>query len=153
QMPRVPKLSAGYFSSPEMDLIDLFIGAEGTLGVITEVTLRVLPTRPAAALAFVTFADRAAAIDCASNLRTLAHEAWRTGRGDDTAGIDVAAIEYLDARSLRLVREDAADRANNVSIPVDAVAALLVRIELSPGMTPARAFEEIAASTEGEPKT
>ena len=31
QMPAVPKLSAGYFARPRMDLIDLFIGSEGTL--------------------------------------------------------------------------------------------------------------------------
>ena len=58
----VPKLSAGYFAAPGMDLIDLFIGSEGTLGVITEVTLRVLPARPALCLAFVPFDDRAAAL-------------------------------------------------------------------------------------------
>src|SRR2546423_838921 len=40
RMPAVPKNSAGYFAAAGMDLIDLFIGSEGTLVVITEVTLR-----------------------------------------------------------------------------------------------------------------
>ena len=61
QMPRVPKVSAGYFAAPRMDLIDLFIGSEGTLGVLTEITLRVLPRRPAMCLAFIPFDDRRAA--------------------------------------------------------------------------------------------
>ena len=39
-MPLVPKLSAGYYARPGMDLIDLFIGSEGTLGIVTAVTLR-----------------------------------------------------------------------------------------------------------------
>src|SRR5712671_2465378 len=45
RMPQIAKLSAGYFAAPEMDLIDLFIGSEGTLGVVTQATLRVLPVR------------------------------------------------------------------------------------------------------------
>src|SRR5262249_14761416 len=58
RLPQVAKVSAGYFAAPEMDLIDLFIGSEGTLGVITAVTLRVLPVRPAICLAFVPFVER-----------------------------------------------------------------------------------------------
>ena len=58
RMPALPKLSAGYFAAPDMDLIDLFIGSEGTLGVVTAVTLRLLPERPAQCLALVPFADQ-----------------------------------------------------------------------------------------------
>src|SRR5207302_2687208 len=88
QMPRVPKVSAGYFSAPGLDLIDLFIGAEGTLGIVTELTLRIMPDRPAACLAFVPFEDR--------SLRDAALATWRS---HDPRGIDIAAIEHMDARS------------------------------------------------------
>ena len=50
RMPRVSKLSAGYFAEPGMDLVDLFIGAEGTLGIVTAATLRVSRVRPATAM-------------------------------------------------------------------------------------------------------
>lgn len=39
KMPDI-KHAAGYYSAPDMDLIDLFIGSEGTLGVITEAKLK-----------------------------------------------------------------------------------------------------------------
>jgi D-lactate dehydrogenase (cytochrome) len=40
----ITKNAAGYFSRPGMDLIDLFIGAEGTLGIITEIEIALSPT-------------------------------------------------------------------------------------------------------------
>ncbi|NQT30510.1 MAG: FAD-binding oxidoreductase [Candidatus Saganbacteria bacterium] len=41
-MPRV-KNAAGYFAKPGMDLIDLFIGQEGTLGIISEIEISLSP--------------------------------------------------------------------------------------------------------------
>src|SRR5262249_60278691 len=62
KMPDVPKVSAGYFAAPGMDLVDLFVGSEGTLGVVTEVTLKTVPHRPASCLAFVPFSSRERAL-------------------------------------------------------------------------------------------
>ena len=123
-MPEVPKLSAGYFAAPGMDLIDLFIGAEGTLGVITEATLRVLPARPAVCLAFVTFRDRRVG-PCTSSggSATAAMQTWRPG---DATGLDMSAIEHMDARSLALVREDGVDRRLGITLDPHAAMGLLL---------------------------
>jgi D-lactate dehydrogenase (cytochrome) len=128
-----------------MDLIDLFIGSEGTLGVITEVTLRVLPERPRMCLAFVPFGDRTAALAFVTRLRDAARETWRTR---DPRGMDVSAIEHMDARCLALLREDGADRVNGVAIPEAAAMALLVTLELAADMTPEAAFDEIGRARE-----
>jgi D-lactate dehydrogenase (cytochrome) len=61
RMPDVPKRSAGYYAAPSMDLIDLFIGSEGTLGVIVDVELRVMSPRPGWLALLVPVADDAAA--------------------------------------------------------------------------------------------
>ena len=107
RMPAVPKLSAGYFAAPGMDLIDLLIGSEGTLGIVTAVTLRVLPVRPAICLAFIPFRDRRAALGFVGTLRDAAMATWQS---QDPRGIDVAGIEQMDARCLTLIREDGVDR-------------------------------------------
>ena len=130
RMPRVPKISAGYFAAPDMDLIDLFIGSEGTLGVITEVTLRVLRERPAQCLAFVPLNDTEAALRFVATLR-------------EARDLDMSAIEHMDARCLAILREDGADRACGVTIPPAARMALLVTLELPPSTDAARAFDEI----------
>ena len=151
RMPDVPKISAGYFAAPGMDLVDLFIGSEGTLGVITDVTLRVLPVRPAMCLAFVPFADRDAALRFVRQLRDAARDTWRTL---DPRGMDVSAIEHMDARCLALLREDGADRANGVVIPEGSTIALLVTLELPQEMNATRAFDEIGRAREaGAPDT
>src|SRR5262245_7260398 len=84
QMPSVPKCSAGYFAAPDMDLIDLFIGSEGTLGIVTAVTLRVLPVRPAQCLAFIPFANRRAALALVRRLRDAATQLSTTARNLST---------------------------------------------------------------------
>ncbi len=142
-MPDVPKLSAGYFAEPEMDLIDLFIGAEGTLGVVTAATLRVLPVRPAFCLAFVPFQHRRHALDFVRQLRQTAQDTWHTR---NPRGVDVSAIEHLDTRSLEIVREEGLDRANGVSLPPSAVMALLVTLELPPDTTPEAAYHQIGGA-------
>ena len=100
-MPAVAKLSAGYFARPGMDLIDLFIGAEGTLGVIVDAEVRVI-RRPERWFALVCCVDDSQAVSVTAGLRDEAHEAW-AGRG----ALDVSAIEYMDARALRRITPEA----------------------------------------------
>ena len=151
RMPNVPKRSAGYFAEPEMDLIDLFIGSEGTLGVITEATLGLVDVRPAFCLAFVPFGDRAAALALVRRLRDAAHGTWASR---DPHGIDVAAIEHIDRRSIELLREDGIDRLHGVVFPERTAIALLVTLELPSETTSAQAFDEIgAARGSGAPDT
>src|SRR6267142_4520033 len=43
QMPKTRKHASGYYVAPEMDVLDLFIGSEGTLGAIVEIETSLLP--------------------------------------------------------------------------------------------------------------
>ena len=143
-MPNVPKLSAGYFASARMDLIDLFIGAEGTLGVVTEATLRSQSPAPAACLAFVTFRDRVRALGFVAALRDAALRTWRS---HDAFGLDVSAIEHMDARSLSLLREDAVDTRLGIALDPEAAMGLLVTLDLAPGTTASDVYESFGSGS------
>ncbi len=145
RMPDVAKHSAGYFAIPGMDLIDLFIGSEGTLGIVTSVTFRLLPRVPDICLLWITLPDEFVAIDLVANLRDEARKTWST---EDPRGIDIAAIEHLDRRSLELLREDGIDRRLGVSVPKDTIVALLVQVELPDGnpFSTQEAYTQIADS-------
>lgn len=80
---RARKTSAGY------DLTHLFVGAEGTLGIITELTLRVFGIPEVIAAATVQFPTVRDAVDAV--IETIQY------------GIDVARIELLDATAVRAV--------------------------------------------------
>jgi D-lactate dehydrogenase (cytochrome) len=142
-MPAVPKCSAGYFAAPGMDLIDLFIGAEGTLGVIVDAALRLANSIPARAMAMVPVQTEAAGLALVRDLRLAAEATWRMR---DPHGLDVAAIEHLDRRCLQVLREDEALRAQSVTIPDDTGLLLLVQIELPAATTAAQAFDDIASA-------
>ncbi len=144
-MPRVAKRSAGYHAEPGMDLVDLFVGAEGTLGIVVEARLAVVSPAPALCLALVFFPSEAAALDVAGRLRRESRETWRTR---DPRGLDVSAIELLDAGSLLMLREDGADAKNGIEVPAGTDTALLVQVELPAGTGGEQAFDAIAAALE-----
>ena len=141
-MVNVAKCSAGYFVEPEMDLIDLFIGSEGTLGIITEITLAVVAPAPQVALVWISLTNEQAAFELTCILRKAAQNAWRNA---DASALDVSAIEYLDARSLAIVREDGAVRMHEIGLPDDATVALIARVEFPSDISlkPENAYKDI----------
>jgi len=80
---RARKSSAGY------DLKSLLIGSEGTLGIITEVTVKLHPVPAAMSAAVVNFPSLQAAVDTVI-------EAIQSG-------VPVARAEYLDAANIRAI--------------------------------------------------
>ncbi len=107
-LPDTTKNTAGYPVAPGMDWIDLFTGSEGTLGIVLEAELQLLPA-PADVLAGIVFLiSDGAALDVV--------DAWRGIPG-------LRMIEYFDARSLEFLRPHYAE------IPGRAAAALLIEQE------------------------
>jgi D-lactate dehydrogenase (cytochrome) len=80
---RAKKSSAGY------DLTRLFVGSEGTLGVITEVTLKLYPLPEAISAAICHFPTVAAAVDTTIQIIQI--------------GVPIARVELLDANAVRAV--------------------------------------------------
>jgi D-lactate dehydrogenase (cytochrome) len=144
-MPDVPKRSAGYFAAPGMDLVDLFVGAEGTLGVIVEASLGIVTPAPAACLALVPFPDEARALAVVADLRERSKRTWQDR---DPRGLDVSAIEMLDRPCLAMLHEDGSDAKHGISLPRDTEAALLIQVELPAGTTGEAAYEQIASALE-----
>jgi D-lactate dehydrogenase (cytochrome) len=136
RMPEVAKISAGYSARPGMDLIDLFVGSEGTLGIVTEIELRLLRGRPAWFCGFVPCRDDAAALALVAALRDASRTTWKSG---DVNGIDVAATEYIDRRCLELLREDGVDAELGFRWSERSGAALIFQSELPTGTSAADA--------------
>lgn len=100
-MPQTRKHASGYYVAPGMDAIDLFIGSEGTLGVITEVETKLLP-KPEGVLSGVVF------FKSEENLLAFVREArafsLHAREKNEADKIDARALEYFDAAALRFLR-------------------------------------------------
>lgn len=103
-MPAV-KNASGYYTGDEMDLIDLFIGSEGTLGVFHELELRVI-RQPAQRCGIMVFMpDEASALRLVESLRC---------QGEATRP---AALEFFDSQALALLRRHRHEHAGISALP------------------------------------
>lgn len=113
------KCATGYYSKTNMDLLDLFIGSEGTLGVITSVEIALKKkTQTAMFLAFFPSIDNATAF--VIQVRSVA-------RNSDKMSVN--SLEYLDSNSLRLLHEINEDRKLGMKLPANGAAAILSEFE------------------------
>lgn len=95
------------------NLRDLFIGSEGTLGVITQVLLKLLPRPAARQTLLATYAMMEAAAEAVSAIIA--------------AKIIPCTLEFLDRKTIRCVEDYA-----HVGLPTDAEALLLIETDGHP---------------------
>jgi D-lactate dehydrogenase (cytochrome) len=120
-MPGV-KNSAGYFAKNGMDGIDLFIGQEGTLSVITEIEFALVKKPANIFSAFIFFRDEKDALAFSAELKTSAKGPARPPDGM-TGGL--MSLEYFDSNALDLLKPKRPD------IPVSAQAAIFIEEEVT----------------------
>jgi D-lactate dehydrogenase (cytochrome) len=135
RMPSVRKNAAGYYVAPGMDVIDLFIGSEGTLCVIVEIEVKLLP-KPVGLLSGVVFFKSEE--ELLAFVRTAREASFKT-RGSSPAlregvstaatlppGLDARALEYFDFESLRFLRQ------KYEQVPAHAIGAIFFEQETTP---------------------
>jgi FAD/FMN-containing dehydrogenase len=94
--PAVEKNAVGY--PPVQDLVDFFVGSEGTLGVIVEAELALMPRPPRELGLAIPFPDEARALAFVVAAR-------------ESRELRARCLEYFDAESFAIVRAGAGDTA------------------------------------------
>jgi glycolate oxidase len=118
---------------PGYDLLGAFVGSEGTLGVATRITLRVLPV-PESVRTMVAYFEST-------------DQAARTVSDIVAGGIVPAAIEMMDRLSIR-----ACEEATHAGYPLDAGAALIVELD-GPAAECERLMDEVVGRCEANGST
>ncbi len=96
--------------APGYDLLGAFVGSEGTLGVATKITLRVIPAPESVSTMLAFFADTGAAGEAVTAIVD--------------AGIVPGAIEMMDRLSIQ-----AAEQSTGAGYRLDAGAALIIELD------------------------
>lgn len=100
-MPGTKNVS-GYYCKKDMDLIDLFIGSEGTLGIITELKLRLLPVTDDIVSCVVFFDREEDALNFIDEARALT----RTGSAGHEIEISARGLEFFNKSANNFLRPD-----------------------------------------------
>jgi len=96
KMPNVRKNVAGYYSKPNMDIIDLFIGSEGTLGVFTEIEIKLIKKPEIILPIYIYFKNYHNSIEFVKEIRSDPHK--------EVSGSKILSIEYFDKNSAKFLR-------------------------------------------------
>jgi len=86
-----------------MDAIDLFIGSEGTLGIITEITLKLLPQPENTISCVLFFEDETTALNFLEEARNTSYQHKKNNINDY---INAMALEFFDERALKFLSKD-----------------------------------------------
>jgi D-lactate dehydrogenase (cytochrome) len=97
------KNAAGYYNYPYCDLIDIFIGQEGTLCVIVEAVLKLIPHFKEVFGGIIFFKNRS---DAYSFVREIKFISQKTKEQKSLDCINAMSLEYFDKNALDLIKDD-----------------------------------------------
>lgn len=100
-MPKT-KHAAGFYTKENLDAIDLFIGSEGTLGVITEAKLKLLDAPEKLISGVVFFENENNAFNFVDEAR---NESLKHRNSNNFSNINARGIEFFDFFSLQFLKE------------------------------------------------
>lgn len=99
----VVKNASGYFVKKDMDAIDLFIGSEGTLGIITKIKLKLLPQPEDTISCVLFFEEETTALNFLEEARDTSYKNKKENVNDN---INALALEFFDERALKFLAKD-----------------------------------------------
>jgi len=107
QQPNTRKNTAGYFSAENLDAIDLFIGSEGTLGVVTEIELKLLPKPQGFLSGVVFFKAEKDLLKFVNEAREISFNSRQISKPktQNPNLIDAMVLEYFDENSLKFIKQ------------------------------------------------
>jgi len=119
RQPDTRKNASGYFSSAKLDAVDLFVGSEGTLGVITEIELKILPKPEGFLSGIVFFKNEKNLLNFVAEARSFSFETRknRIQNSQPITGnqIDATLLEYFDENSLIFIKEKFPETPENMA--------------------------------------